>query len=260
MKYLEARIRLPDRLLHPMAAFVRHEDAVRYEELLTWTVRAEAGVEYELFYVEADLEPYREAVAGVDSIVEHRVAPIDAESAHVWVCEETRPEVRAWRTAFEERQLVVVPPVRFDADATMGMTVVGEGPALRGLLSDVPDAVDVTVEAVGTYDRRGGTVVGDLTDRQLEALRTAVAAGYYEVPREATLAAVAEALGCAESSASVLLRRAERAVLSRVVGRYGGTVGKRERGGEADDGGAAGSGRTGGREGTAGAGRDGSGQ
>ncbi len=225
MKYLDARLRLPDAMLHPMAAFVRHEECVRYEELLTWTVRPEEGVEYELFYVEADLEPYREAVEEVESIVEYELTPIDEGSAHVWVCEETRPEVRSWRRAFEDRRLVVVPPVRFDRDAAMGMTVVGSGEDIRELLDAVPDAVEVTVEEVGTYDRRGGTTVGALTDRQLEALRTAVELGYYEVPRRATLADVADALGCAESSASVLVRRAEGSVLSRVVGRYGGAVG-----------------------------------
>ncbi|MCW8172269.1 hypothetical protein D8S78_05600 [Natrialba swarupiae] len=49
--------------------------------------------------------------------------------------------------------------------------------------------------------------------------------GYYDVPRTATLADVAAELGCAESSASVALRRAQRAVFSWVLERYGGAVG-----------------------------------
>lgn len=224
MKYLDVELRLPDRLLHPMAAFVRETAVVSYEELLAWTVRPDSGVEYELFYVEADPERYRKALRGIDSIVESRVAPIDDRSLHVWVCEETRPEVRAWRGAFEDRQLVVVPPIRFDADATMGMTVVGAGDDLQGLLGALPDEVGVTVREIGTYDRRGGTLAAGLTGRQLDAVRTALSLGYYEVPREASLGAVADALSCAESTASVLLRRAERSVLSGVLSRYGGRV------------------------------------
>jgi predicted DNA binding protein len=55
-----------------------------------------------------------------------------------------------------------------------------------------------------------------LTDRQREAVRAAVEAGYYAVPREASLADVAEAIGCAESTASEHLRRAEAAVMRRL--------------------------------------------
>lgn len=225
VKYVDVTLRLPDDLLHPMASFVRSEDVVQYEELLTWNVRPEAGVEYELFYVEADPDVYRNAIREVDSILEYRLAPIDDASLHVWACEETRPEVRAWRSSFQDRQLVVVPPIRFDADATMGMTIVGDGSDIGEMLEAIPDTVTVTVNEIGTYDRRGGTLAGALTDRQLDAVETALRMGYYEVPRRASLADVADALGCAESSASLLIRRAERELFSRVLGRYGGTVG-----------------------------------
>ena len=117
VKYVDVRIRLPDNLLHPMAAFVRHENAVEYEELLAWEVHPGEGVEYELFYVEADPDRYAEAVSEVDSIVDYRVAAIDEESLHVWACEETRPEVGAWRGAFAGRHLVVVPPVQLGCDS-----------------------------------------------------------------------------------------------------------------------------------------------
>ena len=48
-----------------------------------------------------------------------------------------------------------------------------------------------------------------LTDRQLEVFRTALEAGYYDVPREATLTDVASALGVTKSTCSGVLHRAE---------------------------------------------------
>ncbi|TYT61954.1 helix-turn-helix domain-containing protein [Natrialba swarupiae] len=225
MKYLDVRIRQPDWMLHPMQEFIRYDDAVRYEELLTWNIQEGAGLEYELFYVEGDLERYREVIEGVESIRDYRIAPIDEKSFHVWACQETRPEDRSWRAAFADRNLLVVPPVRFDDAAAMGMTLVGEGEDLQAVLEELPADVETTVEEIGTYDRRGGTVAGTLTDRQLEAASTALQLGYYDVPRTATLADVAAELGCAESSASVALRRAQRAVFSWVLERYGGAVG-----------------------------------
>lgn len=222
MKYLDMRLHLPDWMLHPMQAFIREEDAVLYEEMLAWRVRPDEEIEYALYYVEGNLERYREAVRGIETVVDCRITPIDDTSAHVWVCEETRPETRAWRDAFADRQLIVVPPIRFDDAAGMEMTIVGDGGDIHDTLEQVPSDVDVTVNEIGTYDRRGGTLAGTLTDRQLAAASTALQLGYYEVPREGTLDDVADELGCAESTASVLLRRAERDILSHVLDRYGG--------------------------------------
>jgi len=222
MKYLDMRLHLPDWMLHPMQAFIREEDAVRYEEMLAWRVRPDEEIEYALYYVEGDLERYREAVREIETTVDCRITPIDGTSAHVWVCEETRPETRAWRDAFADRQLIVVPPIRFDDAAGMEMTIVGDGGDIHDMLNQVPSEVDVTVNEIGTYDRRGGPLAGTLTDRQLAAASTALELGYYAVPREGTLNAVADELGCAESTASVLLRRAERDILTHVLGRYGG--------------------------------------
>lgn len=225
MKYLDVRLRQPDWMLHPMQAFIRHEDVVSYEELLTWNIRPEEGVEFLLFYVETELEPYREAIDDVETIIEYQLAPIDDSSLHVWACQETRPEVQSWRGAFADQRLVVVPPIRFDDEAALGMTLVGEGSDAQAVLADLPPDIDVTINEIGSYDRRGETLAGALTDRQLTAAQTALDLGYYDVPREATLADVADAMDCAESTASVLLRRAERELFSRVLDRYGGATG-----------------------------------
>jgi len=48
---------------------------------------------------------------------------------------------------------------------------------------------------------------------------TAVEPGYYAVPRRASLADVADTLGCAGSTASNHLRKAETRVMRRLVGR-----------------------------------------
>ena len=57
-----------------------------------------------------------------------------------------------------------------------------------------------------------------MTDRQLEAARAAVDAGYYERPREGTLADVADRLGVAESTASTPLQEAESRVMHALLG------------------------------------------
>lgn len=54
-----------------------------------------------------------------------------------------------------------------------------------------------------------------LTDRQQEVLERAFRAGYYEVPRDCTLASVAADLGVDTSTASEVLRRAEARLVER---------------------------------------------
>lgn len=54
-----------------------------------------------------------------------------------------------------------------------------------------------------------------LTDRQQEVLERAFRAGYYAVPRDCTLAAVADDLGVDTSTASEVLRRAEARLVER---------------------------------------------
>ncbi|MEA5408165.1 helix-turn-helix domain-containing protein [Haloarculaceae archaeon H-GB2-1] len=59
----------------------------------------------------------------------------------------------------------------------------------------------------------------ELTDRQLEAVRAAVEAGYYEPTRDGTVTDVADELGCAPGTAAEHLRRAESKVMKQVVRR-----------------------------------------
>ncbi|EMA64375.1 Bacterio-opsin activator HTH domain protein [Halorubrum kocurii JCM 14978] len=56
-----------------------------------------------------------------------------------------------------------------------------------------------------------------LTDAQRELVLAAVAAGYYDTPRECTLTELAEARGLAKSTCSETLHRAEGQVLRRFV-------------------------------------------
>lgn len=56
-----------------------------------------------------------------------------------------------------------------------------------------------------------------LTDRQQEIIRTAVQNGYFEIPRECTLAELADELDIDKSTASTILRRGEAQIVKSVV-------------------------------------------
>lgn len=61
-------------------------------------------------------------------------------------------------------------------------------------------------------------MVGGLSTRQFTALETDASLDYFAVSREASLAEVAERLGCAESTASTLVRTADQDLVNTAVG------------------------------------------
>lgn len=224
VKFLDVRFHQPDPLCHPMQVFIREEDVVRYEVLLTWNLLPEKPYEYELFYVRAsDRERYREVIDAVESVRSYDLTPIDDRSFYVYVCQETRGADLQFRRAFEALELVVVPPIVFDREGTMRMTIVGDGTHLQELVDNVPPDVDAAVHEIGEFDRRHRTLAGSLTDRQHEALAAAVECGYYDVPRTGSVQDIAAVLECAPSTASDHLQKAESAVVRRTVEVLGGT-------------------------------------
>ena len=108
--------------------------------------------------------------------------------------------------AFYRETIVVVPPYEFLPDRTMRTTVVGSPADLQAVVDDVPPGVSVDIIRVGDYE---GGPIAVLTDRQQEAVRVAWEAGFYDVPRNNGIDAVADGLDCAVSTASAILRRAE---------------------------------------------------
>ncbi len=216
MQYVDLLVDQPPSMRHPMDRFLREEDAIEREALLTWNVTPD-GEEYALFSVEGDIDRYHDRIDEVDNVLDYNLTPVDDRHFYAYIHQATRDAEREMRAAFARRNLVVVPPIRYD-ESGMHLTVVGGGADLTELVDDFPASIDVTVEAVGEYDRHHGTPAGSLTDRQLEAVETAVRLGYYNVPRTASLEAVADALGCASSTASTLLRKAERGVMTHLAG------------------------------------------
>ncbi|QCC52733.1 helix-turn-helix domain-containing protein [Halapricum salinum] len=220
MRYLRAKLDLPPELRHPMQEWIRETDHIEREELLTWNVLPGRDHEYALFYVVGDQDAYREAVRGVDSISDVTLTTIDDGSFYSYVCQQTREADDAWRMVFADLNLVVMPPIVYDSRARTHMTIVGEAESLSTLVEQLEAGPGLGVEVLelGEFDRRHGTIAGDLTDRQLELVETAAELGYYAVPREASLADVATEVDVARSTASTVLRRAESNVMQALVG------------------------------------------
>lgn len=219
MKYLDLTLHQAERFRHPMEAFIDRSDAISREELVSFNISGADDEEYLLFYVEGDRERYEAAVANVDSVREYQLTPVDDDSFYAYVVEDTEGTDVGYRRSFDERNLVVVPPIVWPCDGTIRMTVVGDADDLNDLITEIPEEIGVDVDRVGDYDHRHDTPRGDLTARQYEAIEAAVETGYYAEPRESTLDDVAALLDCSTSTAGDHLRKAEARVMQRLVER-----------------------------------------
>lgn len=101
-------------------------------------------------------------------------------------------------------------PVRIE-DGTVVWTFTAPEHRLSTLDASLRAAgFDYEVEYVRTGTAPNGFDGPDLTDRQAEVFETAYRLGFFEIPREATVAEVAGATGVSKSTASDVIRRATR--------------------------------------------------
>lgn len=78
--------------------------------------------------------------------------------------------------------------------------------------------IEITVRTVDSSNADGASGVGlDITDAQRETLRVALAAGYFDVPRQVNLTELADQLDISDTATSERLRRGISALLIRTL-------------------------------------------
>lgn len=209
MKAIRIAVRYPESLVHPMHRFVCESPAVEREILLEWKV--EDGARTLLLFVEGERTAYETALAERPDVDEYDITAESDEGFYLYVRGPNREVEGEVFGALSRGPVVVASPVEFRDDRTMRLTLVGPSADLQAALDGLPAELSVDVQSVGEY---GGRVGRTLTDRQRAAMRAAWDCGYYAVPREAGIEAVASELDCAVSTASTLLRRAERGLVA----------------------------------------------
>ncbi|WP_159902617.1 helix-turn-helix domain-containing protein [Salinirussus salinus] len=209
-------LEIPEEYLHPMHAFVCESPAVDRETILERDARGE--VTTLLLYVDGDREAYERRLRAVPQVEEWTTEGDGGEGFYLYVRTDLREREAGYREALDRDSVLVVPPVELRADRTVRQTMVGHSDQLTAALEGLPGEVGVEVLRTGSYEREDGA---PLSGRQREAVRAAWAAGYYDLPRTGGLADVADRLGCGTSTASDLLRRAERRLVAAALGERG---------------------------------------
>lgn len=178
---------------------------------LQWNFTGDAlGI---LHYVEGDADAYAEVAAETPEVLGYDIHRAGEDAFYVYVRDATTEPLRELFGPITTGGLVVVPPIVYHEDGTVTLSVFGPTDELQTALDSIPDPVDVDVEEVSGLSATAAAVETQLSERQREAVETALELGYYDVPREGSHEDVAEAMGCAPSTAAEHLRKAESKVL-----------------------------------------------
>ena len=216
MRYLRVTLRQDEGIVHPMHEFVVEREGYGPARLIHWNPAA-AEINTMIFRVAGDPDPYAEALAERERVVDFEVSPGRRRAFFVYVRERLTESERRLTAAFTKAGVVVLPPVEYRTDGTIGVTLVGPADQLQRTVDESPESIDVDVDSVGRYGAGRIDGASDLTDRQFRAVEIAVDAGYYDTPREATVDDVAAELGCSAGTAAEHLRKAEATIMSRAI-------------------------------------------
>lgn len=207
MKRIQFSVTYPDRFVHPLQRRIASGTQITRAELLTWSPTADPTT---LFWCDGDRAATEAAIASIDSLVVSNVVE-ETDGAYAFLQQDDYEFSAALLEIISASQVVFIPPVVFHQSGEIRFEAVGETTALSSFHEALREFGDVAIERVGEFERSRSP--SRLTDRQRAALEAAVSVGYYEVPREGTVADVASVLDCATSTAGELLRKAETVVI-----------------------------------------------
>lgn len=209
MKKVQVFWRRSAQLRHPMTREM-DEEGISAKRTVTGISVTDDHIRM-VFETAADRDALERVLEATGNVTEYKIVAAGDEMNYVYMEEEARSLEASLQGVLDEYGLILVPPFEFTTDG-IRMVVAGEQEDIQKALDALPDGLEVELEYLGEYSG-GGMNDGQLTERQREAVAAAVDVGYYAVPREGGVQDVAERLGCAASTASDHLRRAEAKVM-----------------------------------------------
>ncbi|MEF8825649.1 MAG: helix-turn-helix domain-containing protein [Halapricum sp.] len=215
MKYLRVEATPDPAATPPFFELIADAPFVTETRLVDWNL-GDIDNPTVLFSVTGDIDRFRAQIAETQVLQQWDLTPIDDETFYLYLQVDPPPLLEAVMGVFTMEGLVVVKPLVY-RDGSVRARLVAESAVLRTAFESAPEVVDLDIRAIGAYD--GGRIdpAASLTDRQRGALEAALDLGYFEQPRSATQADVADRLDCSSSTASEHLRKAQATIVRQAM-------------------------------------------
>lgn len=217
MKHLRLRLSHTDRTIHPVHEFeIRHPD-IHGSALVHWNPGL-SETNAMIFRVDGNSDVYRAMLENREETVAYSIAPVGSDRFYCYICERITDRDRAYVEAIADRRVVVIPPVTYNQDRTIDVTIVGPAADVDTVLDELPPSVSVEVRSIGEYRTRPTARASSLTQRQREAMEVAFSCGYYDSPRRGSVSMVADELDISASTAAEHLRKVEAELVRSALG------------------------------------------
>ncbi|MFB6198001.1 MAG: helix-turn-helix domain-containing protein, partial [Halobacteriaceae archaeon] len=193
----------PDREVAPPSfALLAESPHVEEARLLSWNPSDSRGMTG-LYAIDGDRDAVIERLAENDEIVALEAASVGSNAFYLLLTLqlEGHPvlcQVFEWITA---DGLIVQKPIIY-RDGNVHARLVGPTDVIQGVIERLPTFVDVDVHEIGEGGFRTEQPLDSLSERQREAIETALSLGYYDESRNVTHEDIASAIGIAPSTAS----------------------------------------------------------
>lgn len=213
MKRIQFSATYPERFVHPLHHQIMEGTSISRAELLMWTPTADATT---LFWCDSGQKATETAIENIDSLLVSNLIE-DSNGTYAFLQQDEYEFSAALLDIIAESQVIFRPPVVFLDTGQVQFEAVGEAAALSTFHEELAELGEISIQQVHEFERK--TSPSCLTDRQEAALEAAVTAGYYEIPRDGTIADIAAVLDCSPSTAGELVRKAEAAVIHNYMGK-----------------------------------------
>lgn len=117
----------------------------------------------------------------------------------------------------QNHDIILDMPMEYADRGALRVTAIGTLETFRDAMGEMPEEVSLDLLTMGDYVPGDEGLYAQLTERQREILAAAVAAGYYESPRQANQQAIADQLGVSKATVGEHLRKIESTVMKDIL-------------------------------------------
>jgi len=210
MRCLRVRLFGEDETLHPLLPHVTDEELFHEVVMLDWSFSADPPSTAVLLYLDGDIQAFEQILTDADVVIHYDITQLSQTRGYAFVHSKSPPVEREILSIGSHDGLLPISPVRYHHDGSFSFRVLGTLDTLQAAVEALPEAVETRIEKVGGHELGRSPLPPDFPERQWEALTVAFDIGHYDIPRTATRDEVASRLGCAPSTASEHLQKAER--------------------------------------------------
>lgn len=219
MRFLTLKLVLDGKGIHPVGNVIAARPDVKRDQLLHVNSLFNGGGVL-LYRLRGNSDGLVAELDAHESVLAYDILDVHDELFHIYIYVEAGEPAGKLMHVVEKYALIIDTPLTYTDSGDILATVVGKQEMIQEAFRELPHRIDIRVEQTGEYAPDSDHLFSRLTDRQREVLETAVKHGYYQIPRQATHADIAERLECAPSTVDEHLRKAEFHLFSTLFGHH----------------------------------------